>query len=69
MLEIKLGRYNSNDCVEQFEAAQPKVIGQEAIWAFNLNEEEFEVYIPASDGQADQSALASAKHASYRRLL
>ena len=61
MLEIKLGRYDSNYCVEQFEMTQPKIIGQEAIWAFDLNEEEFEVYIPAPDGLADPSALASAK--------
>ncbi|MHA7000254.1 hypothetical protein [Aeromonas schubertii] len=74
MLEIKLGRYDSNYCVEQFEAGQPQIIGQEAIWAFDLNEEEFEVYIPALDGQPDTAAFASAKkrnwgtHRSERRV-
>ena len=61
MLEVKLGRYDSSYCVEQFEAGQPQIIGQEAIWAFDLNEEEFEVYIPALDGQPDPAAFASAK--------
>lgn len=61
MLALRLGRYDSNYCLKEFEKVQPQIIGNEAIWAFELDGEDFEVYLGLQDGQPDPSALSSAK--------
>ena len=61
MLETRFNRYNSDYCSEKFKTVAPKVIGDEAIVAFDLDEQEFEVYLPVKSGEPDSEAFEMAK--------
>ncbi len=46
MLQIKYDRYDSKYCTEQFEKNALSIVGNEAIIAFELDGEDFEIYMP-----------------------
>ena len=61
MLQTRYGRYDSNYCVEQFKKNVPNIIGDEAIIGFELDGEDFEIYMPVSSGAPDQESLEIAE--------
>ncbi|GAA6132577.1 hypothetical protein [Halopseudomonas sabulinigri] len=61
MLQTRFDRYSSKYCIEQFEKNAPSIINEEAIIAFELDGEDFEIYMPAISGEPDQDSLRIAR--------
>ncbi len=50
MLNLRLNRYDSNYCVKQVRQTKPNIIGGDVVIAFMLDDQDFEVYLPLSEG-------------------
>ena len=61
MLETRFDRYDSEYCSEQFEKSEIKIINNQAIVAFDLDEQEFEVYMLVTSNEANSQAMEVAK--------
>ena len=56
-----MNRYDSDYCSEQFGKSDIKIIKDQAIVAFDLDEQEFEIYMPLVSNEVDPQALELAK--------
>jgi len=57
MLQTRYDRYDSKYCIDKFENNTPSINGDEAIIAFELDGEDFEIYMPVISGQPDKQSL------------